>query len=300
MSTSPLLVAVLGVGSIGSTFAYHLARAGHHVTAIARANSARLAQLTADKAIVLHTGERAAVAPADRLDEQTAYDVVVVCMLDHQLSAVMPSLQRSAAKAVQLMFNTYQPERLVEALGGPERCTLGMPFAQASLDTEGRLHCTTDRGRSLLGDRRWVDMFTSSGLPATYEPQMALWLRNHAAFCIGFESIAVIAKRRGGGSGASWSDAMRVSRALQQGLSLTKELGYPIYGQGKGMFYRAPAAVPAFVLWSLSRVKDFRELLAQGEAECRAMCDAMIAQAAAAQPPIPVPAIKAIRPATVS
>ena len=109
MASHPLSVAVLGVGRIGSTFAYHLARAGHLVTAIARANSARLAQLTADKAIVLHTGERAAVTPADRLDEQTAYDVVVVCMLDHQLSAVMPSLQRSAAKAVQLMFNTYQP-----------------------------------------------------------------------------------------------------------------------------------------------------------------------------------------------
>ena len=287
-------VAVLGAGGIGSTYAYHLSRAGHTVTAIARPGSTRFTQLTKDKAIVLHTGEQAAVTVADQLDEQTAYDVVVVCLMDYQVSAVLPSLQRSAAKAVQLMFNTYQPERLAETIGAA-RCTLGMPFAQATVDDDGRLHCTTDRGRSLLGDRRWVDMFNQAGLPATYEPQMGLWLRNHASFCIAFESIAVVAQRSGNG-GASWADAMRIARGMQQGLSLTRQLGYPIYGPGKGTFYRAPAAVPALVLWSLSRVKGFRELLAQGEAECRAMCDAMIAQAAAAQPPIPVPALQAVRP----
>jgi len=47
----------------------------------------------------------------------------------------------------------------------------------------------------------------------------------------------------------------------------------------------------------LSRVKDFRELLAQGGVECRAMCDAMIVQAGAHQPPIAVPALEAIRSA---
>ena len=296
MSSSPLSIAVLGVGNIGSTYAYYLSRAGHTVTAIARPNSTRLTQLTTTQHITLDTNnQQAAITPTDHLDPHTSYDLLLVCLVDHQVEPLLPVLQQSTAKAVLLMFNTYRPEQLVAALGGAERCTLGMPFVQASLDGDGRLHCTTNRGRSLLGDRRWVDLFNSAELPATYEPQMSLWLRNHASFCVAFESIAVLAKRSGGG--ASWAQARSVARGMQQGLELTRQLGYPIYGQGKGMFYRAPAAVPAFVLWSLSRVKDFRELLALGEVECRAMCDAMIAQAAAAQPAIPVPALKAIRSA---
>ena len=297
MVSPALSVAVLGVGGIGSTYAYYLSRAAHRVTVIARPGSTRLTQLTHDQAIVLHTGEQAAVTVVDRLDEQIVYDVVVVCMQDHTVGSVLPSLQRSAAKAVQLMFNSYRPEQLIESLGGAGRCSTGMPFAQAFLDDAGKLHCVINRGRSLLGDQRWVDLFNAADLPATYEPQMPLWLRNHASFCIAFEGIAVIAQR-GGRGGASWANAMLVARAMQQGMALTQRLGYPLYGQGKGLFYRSPAAVPAFVLWSLSRVKDFRELLAQGEAECRAMCDAMIAQAAAAQPPIPVAALQAIRSAT--
>ena len=39
---SPLSIAVLGVGRIGSTFAYQLSRAGHEVTVIARPDSPRL------------------------------------------------------------------------------------------------------------------------------------------------------------------------------------------------------------------------------------------------------------------
>ena len=43
--SSPLNVAVVGVGRIGSTFAFRLARAGHDVTAVARPGSSRLDQL---------------------------------------------------------------------------------------------------------------------------------------------------------------------------------------------------------------------------------------------------------------
>ena len=292
-----LSIALLGCGGIGSTYAYYLSRAGHTVTAIARPGSTRLAQLTVDAAVVLHTGERATVTPTDRLDEQAAFDLVLVCLQDYQLSAVLPSLQRSRAKAVQLMFNTYRPEQLVEALGGVARCTLGMPFAQASVDSAGKLHCVVNRSSSLLGSQRWVDVFAEAGLPATYEPQMALWLRNHASVCVAFEAVATLAVRRGGGGGATWADAMACARAMQQGLSLTQRLGYPLHGQGKGMFYRSPVAVPALVLWSMSRVKSFRELLSLGETECCAMCDAMIAQADAAQPPIPVHALRTLRQA---
>ncbi|MCI9867351.1 hypothetical protein RHIZ_15460 [Rhizobium skierniewicense] len=63
-------MAVIGVGGIGSTFAFHLARAGgHEVTVIARPGSARLGRLLTDTGIISITGEHAAVGVTDALDE---------------------------------------------------------------------------------------------------------------------------------------------------------------------------------------------------------------------------------------
>lgn len=45
----PLRIAVIGIGGVGSTFSFHLARhGGHEVTVVARPGSARLGQLLAD------------------------------------------------------------------------------------------------------------------------------------------------------------------------------------------------------------------------------------------------------------
>ena len=125
ISPSPLRIAVLGAGNIGSTFAFQLARIGHHdVTVIARPGSVRLDQLRRDQAIVNVKGERASVRVADTLDGQTPYDLVIVTLLAHQVDAVLPALQRSAAKGSQFMFNNFYPERLQEAIGKAECCAL--------------------------------------------------------------------------------------------------------------------------------------------------------------------------------
>ncbi len=110
----------------------------HDVTVIARPGSVRLEQLRRDEAIINVKGERASVRVADTLDEQTPYDLVIVTLLAHQTDAVLPALQRSAAKCIQFMFNTFDPERLQEAVG-VGRCSFGMPFVQATLDGDGKL-----------------------------------------------------------------------------------------------------------------------------------------------------------------
>ena len=133
----PLRVAVLGVGKIGSAFAFQLARVGGHaVTVVARPGSARLARLQHDQAIINVKGERAEVRVVESLDEETPYDLVIVTLLAHQIEPLLPTLQRSAAGSIQFMFNTFEPEQLQAAIG-PERCAFGMPFVQATLDAEG-------------------------------------------------------------------------------------------------------------------------------------------------------------------
>ncbi len=215
-----LRIAVLGAGKIGSAFAFHLARTGgHDVTVVARPDSARLQQLERDRAIVDVKGERAGVQVASRLDEAVPYDLVIVTLLAHQADALLPALQRSAAMAIQFMFNTFDPERLRVAIGD-ERCSFGMPFVQANLTGDGRLDAKVGAGgqKTIMGRQRWVDLFNAAGLPAALERDMPRWLRCHVPLCVAFESVSVAGERRGGG--ASWGQALVVSRGLRASFAL--------------------------------------------------------------------------------
>ena len=292
----PLKIAVVGVGSIGSTFAFKLAlTGGHDVTVVARPGSSRLDQLRRHGGIIDVKGERASVRVTDTLDELTPYDLIIVTLLAHQVDAVLPALQRSAATCIQFMFNTFDPERLRDAIGA-ERCSFGLPFVQAHLDQDGKLKATIGAAgqRTIMGQQRWVDLFNAAGLPAALERNMALWLRCHVPVCVAFESAAVAGQRRGGG--ASWREAVTLARGVHESFALIKALGHPIYPATKVRLNASPAWVLASALWIMSRTKSFRDLLATGENECRALVDVMLAAAARSEPPISSSLIARMRP----
>ena len=299
-TTSPSLrIAVLGVGQIGSAFAFQLARAGgHDITVIARPGSERLVQLERDQAIIDVKGERASVRVASELDEGTPYDLLIVTLLAHQAAPLLPALRRSSASCVQFMFNTFQPERLPAAIG-PERCAFGMPFIQSTLDVDGKLKVTIGAGgqKTIMNQQRWVDVFNAAGLPAALEPNMLLWLRCHTPLCVAFESVSVAGERRGGG--ASWGEAVVLARGVHAGFALIKSLGYAVYPQAKKRIDDSPIWVMAAMLWFMSRIRSFRELLATGGAECRALVDTMVSAAPLASSPVRVSAIEAMKPREV-
>ena len=295
---SPLSIAVIGAGKIGSTFAYQLARAGHDVTVIARPDSLRLQQLQRDQGIILKTGERADVRVADKLDEEAIYSLVVVTTPAHQVDAVLPALQRSSkAQCVQFMFLTFEPERLRDAIGS-HRCSFGMPRpVMVTMDSEGRIKPTIISSlKTLHGDQRWAELFNRAGVPSAFEPEMALWLRCEAPLTAAIESIAVAGQRRGGG--ATWAEAKAVACGLRAGFAIVKGLGYRLYPSTKSTMYSVPNSLNAFLLWVLSRIPTMRELLAAGLNECRALIDTTVAAAAKTKPPLPAAAkaLLAIKP----
>ena len=193
------------------------------------------------------------------------------------------------------MFNIFDPERLREAIG-PERCAFGMNFVQATLDADGRLKATIGAGgqKTLMDQQRWADVFNAANLPAAVEADMASWLRCHVPLCVAFESVSVAGVKRGGG--ASWREALMLARGVHASFGLIKNLGRPIYPQTKRLMDRSPASVLAAVLWSMSRVRSFRELLATGEAECSALVDAMLAAAPLTDASVNTSAIAAMKP----
>lgn len=292
---SRLRIAVIGAGNIGSTFAFQLARAGHALTVIARPDSARLAQLRQAGGIVDVRGMRADVIVAAALDEAVAYELVIVTVLAHQVDALLPALTRSAARHLLFVFNQFDPGRLATALG-VARCDFGMPFVQARIDRSGRLDATIGAGgqKTKLGSLRWVELFNAAGLPAVHEPRIKLWLRCHVPLCIAFESVCVLGVRRDGG--ARWSEAMALARGMRQGFAVIRGLGDAIYPTGKARLAGSPLWVGAAMLWTVSRIKSFRTLLATGAAECRALVDVMAAAARAATPPLDVAELVAMKP----
>ena len=291
-----LRIAIVGAGQIGSAFAFQLARrGGHDVSVVARPGSARLQQLRRDGAIIDVKGERAPVLVGDTLDETVPYDLVIVTLLAHQTNAVLPILRRSAARCIQFMGNTFDPERLQAAVG-VERSALGMPFVQAMLSPDGQLKVTIGAGgqKTIMDRQRWVEVFNMAGLPAAVEPDMPLWLRCHVPLCVAFESISVAGMKRGGG--ASWGEALILARGVRASFKLIKALGYDLYPSTKRRMAGSPAAAIAAMLWFLSRIRSFRELLASGKAECCALVEDMAAAAPRAKTPVDVSAIQAMRP----
>lgn len=95
---------------------------------------------------------------------------------------------------------------------------------------------------------------------------------------------------------ASWREALVLAHGVHLAFHLIEALGHPIHPGSKRMICRSPATMLAALLWRLSRVRSFRELLATGAAECRALIGTMLAAAPNTVVPVPVDRIGAMTP----
>ena len=171
-----------------------------------------------------------------------------------------------------------------------------MPFVQATISEDGRLNATIGASgqKSKMNRQESVELFNSAGLPAVLETDMLLWLRCHVPLCVAFESICVAGVRRGGG--ASWGESMVVARGMQESLTLVQKLGYRLYPSSKVLLTKCPVRLAAFLLWSVSRIPSFRELLGTGADECRALIRVLVQAAHAATPTVSTVHIEAMEP----
>jgi 2-dehydropantoate 2-reductase len=272
--TSPLAIAVIGAGRIGSAFAYQLGLGGHKVILVARRGSRRLSQLQRDGGIVLTTGERADVTAVDHLDEREPFDLVVVTVLAHQVGALLPALQRSRARCVHFMFVTPQAERLRAAVGA-HRATFGMAAVLATLDRDGRLGLTIPRTKAMQGDQRWVDLFQTAGMPSVLQQDMGRWLRSQTPLTIAMEGVAVAGMRHK--RGATLAEAKTGGRALRGGYAILRGLGETPYPGSKNQISRAPLFLLTRILRAASRSK-YRETLGNSAEECRGLIDLLTAE----------------------
>ncbi len=281
-------IAVVGLGGIGSTFAFQLAQVGHDVTVVARGK--RLEQLQRDAAIVNSAGKRSAVRVSAALDAATPWDLVLVTVLAHQVDAVLPALRDCAAKTIMFMFNTFETlDRLRDAVG-PARFAFGFPAILASVDGGQLTSQIVTRGMvTTVTDAAFAKVFTDAGITAVVHSDMESWLRTHVAAVVPVMILAGESYSRQAGS--SWKDAMRLARAMEEGFRVVRQLGNAITPAPMGFVSRLPTPVRATLMWTLSRVPVIRKSGAAGFGEPRALIDAMNAVV-----PGQIPTILSVRP----
>lgn len=267
-------IAVLGLDPIGSTFAFHLARAGHEGTGIAR--NKRFEQVKTDGGIVTVKGERAAFAVEPVRDPTKDYDLVLVTVLAHQVDVVLPALKASAAKQVMFMFNTFEPLARLRDVVGPERFAFGFPAILATLPAGRLAFDIVAVGQVTLStDARWAKVFSESGIKTELHTDLESWLRTHAVLVAGLMTVTTRAYERN--AGVTWAEATDTARAVHEGLSLVRALGNKVTPSVMNAIDCVPTSMLAALLWSTSRSPLVKTVGSIGAAEPRALIDAMVA-----------------------
>jgi 2-dehydropantoate 2-reductase len=251
------------------------------------ARGARLAWLEREQAVVLGSGERAAVTVRSALDEQWAWDLVLVTVLATQVDAVLPSLRVSAAHAVMFMFNTFESLEPLRQAVGPERFAFGFPGGVFALMKDGRVQPQIRSGTT-ASDAKWAALFTEAGIPCVVEDDMQSWLRTHAAMVAPLMAIGTIVHARG--SGVSWQEASVHATAVEAGVRIVQAAGNELRPASVRTLLTLPHGILTATLWALSRTKTLRDLGALGATEPRMLIDMM--QASAADLAAPLSAIR--------
>jgi 2-dehydropantoate 2-reductase len=280
-------IGIIGPGGIGSTFAFQLSKAGHDVTVVARGK--RLEQLYKDMAIVSETGNRASVQVSAELDSATAWEIVLVTVLASQVDAVLPALVNSKAKTVMFMFNTFESlDRLRNAVGSA-RFAMGFPAILASLK-DGKLTSKIyNRGLlTTVTNAASAKVFTDAGIPTVVYTDMESWLRTKAAATVPVMLVSAIAYTRQ--AGVSWSEAMNLAHATNEGFRLVRHLGNTITPTPMAVLSGLPTPMLAALLWTLSRLTPIREVGVIGIGEASTLIDQMSAAA-----PGKIPTLLALR-----
>ena len=267
-------ILLIGPGRIGSTFAFHLALAGHTVHVLARGQ--RLEDLQRDPAIVAVDGRRAPVSVVAALDETVAYDLIMVTIVAQQVDALIPALAASRAKAILFMFNTFDRTSTWRDALGAERMVHGFPTMLAFLES-GKLRSVIDGPGMVttLSDARWAEVIRQAGMPGEVRTDMDSFLRTHVAFFVPLMVAALWTWQRD--RDLSWREARTLAGAMREGLALVRSLGHTLEPAIVAWVARLPFSVLTGAIWLFCRTAKHKKLGEFGPGEVRGLIDAMVA-----------------------
>jgi 2-dehydropantoate 2-reductase len=254
-------ILVYGAGPLGSLFAARLHETGHDVSLLARGQ--RLADLRMYGIVLVNTqsGQKTVARPqiVECLDQQDAYDLLLVIMRKNRALEILPILaaNRHTPNVLFLMNNAVGPDELVKALG-QERVIMGFPMAAGYLrehvvyymigskpGKDAMIPIGEVNGR-ITNRLQWVGRILASveGFDADLRTDMDAWLKTHVAMLMPSLAPAMRAAGRDNVRMAHTRDAIVLAiRAIREGYRVLQALGYPIVPKSTRIFERLPEPI---------------------------------------------------------
>ncbi|MGO1057727.1 ketopantoate reductase family protein [Planococcus sp. FY231025] len=271
-------ILIYGVGPFGSLFAERLAEAGHSVSLLDHGE--RQEELKAYGVVTentktgMQTVTRLPVV--DRLEEDAAYDLVILPVRKNLISGILPIL--AANKRVPtflfMMNNAAGQEELVNALG-KERVMSGFPLpggfkkghVMHMLPVDGKKPMALPIGEpdgSVTARTREVAAILDSmrGYRAEIQTDIDDWLKTHVALLVPTLAPAVYACDTDLERFAATRDAhVLMKRALHEAFTAIQNVGVPITPPGLQAIDRIPEPLFVLALAKMAKSATFENVL---------------------------------------
>ncbi len=248
---------IFGAGPLGSLYAYLLHKAGKDVTILARNEHYDFIK---ENGVVLvnefsQVKSTARVKVIDKLDENEAYDLVIVLIRKNKIPPVLKVLKHNPNMGNILFMgnNVLGFEKYLENLP-KEKVMFGFPGAGGSVkdhivhyvDSEKpdgkRLSITIGEIDGIRSERtdRIRELFESSGVPVHVSNNIDNWLKYHAVMLCPIVGACLMCGDNY--KAAANKDAMRkYLRAVKEGCNVLKALGFKKRDPAKlNLFFMMP------------------------------------------------------------
>ena len=251
-------ILVYGAGPVGTILAYMLQDAGLDVTVLARGQ--RLEYIQRYGVMLEPVGtERATsrkVDVIDRLFPEDAYDLVVVAVGKNHYSGVLPFLSANIyTPNVLFLGNNVEGSGEMVRLLGRDRVLLGFPFMNGTIEGRVVQYKTGEKTSISIGELdggvserlTWITgLLEGAGFNVVANRDMEAWLKYHAVVILSLACAYFKAGRDVKGLTGDRESMTDAIKAMREGFSVLKELGYPFAMEGLKRLERLPMmlAVP--------------------------------------------------------
>lgn len=235
-------ILIFGAGVLGSLYAARLKQSGQDVTLLAR--NTRLKDIKEHGIVLEHalTGKREVVAVpvVDHLDENDAYDLIVVLVRENQVASVLPLL--AAHKATpNILFMVNNPSGYVDWANavGRERLVLGFAGAGGTLVGHVVRYVVVSRllqpttfgeldGTNSERLKEIMHAFRGAGFPTSTTSNMDAWQKSHVAWISPIANALYRVNCDNHVLARSPDVVRQAVRAVREGFRVLRSLGIPI------------------------------------------------------------------------
>ena len=232
-------ILVYGAGPVGTILAYQLQDAGLDVTVLARGQRLEYIQRYGVMLEPSDTGKATSrkVNVIDRLFPEDAYDLVIVAVGKNHYSRVLPFLSANIyTPNVLFLGNNVEGSGEMLRLLGRDRVLLGFPFMNGTMEGRAVQYKTAEKTSISISELdgrvserlTWImGLLEGAGFNVVANQDIEAWLKYHAAVILPLACAYFKAGRDVKGLTGDRESMTGVIKAMREGFSVLKELGYP-------------------------------------------------------------------------